>query len=262
MLLGGCGGGKASSPTKSSGAGAADTGSETVLPQEDITAALTLFNQLEVPATSENADCSSSTTTITGRACGLGAATWTATVGGVEVTLSGSQVQLAISIFNDQNVPATSENADCSASVATISSRACGLSPARWTISVPSGGPGVDPGMPSQTTTTLNQSEISTAIGLFNRVGVTPVSQNADCSTSSGTVSSTACGFSPAIWTFQGQQLRPSEVQVFLALFNRANVPAVSVNADCSTSKAMVVETVCGVSPANWQLVSATSEGE
>jgi hypothetical protein len=97
--------------------------------------AVALFDRLAVPARAVQGVCSESEIDVTSRVRGFNPARWTATVDGAEAELEGEEISFAVALFSRAGVPATSSDSITLVSSATLASRVCELSPARWTLS-------------------------------------------------------------------------------------------------------------------------------
>jgi hypothetical protein len=266
--VGACGGGSSAAPAAPAGpgTGAADQKTQGQPPSgalsgDDASNAVKLFNALNVPAVSQNADCSLAQAVITSRVCGLSPAVWTATVAGNQALLTDDQITLAIAIFNSQKVPAVATNADCSQQVALIGNQVCNLGPAQWTLQAQT-----QPTPPAEITL-LTSDEATAAVALFNRFDVKSTELNPDCTTSSGVISDFECkaGTQDAMlasaaggtgWTFESKPLLDAEVPIFEGLLNRAQAMVVPANDNCTVTFGMLLETVCNNKPAVWQIVT------
>jgi hypothetical protein len=105
------------------------------------------------------------------------------------------------------------------------------------------------------TTANLQQSDITAVIGLFNRVSVPAVSENADCSSDEAVIESRVTGFNPAQWTIafgsSKVNLTQAEIQSMIVMFNRLNVAGV-VTGITHVEQVLIKSRACNLSPASW----------
>lgn len=100
----------------------------------EIPSAIGLFNRLHVPVATVNGVCSEEKLTVKSRVRGFNPASWTASLDGNDVVLAGDEIRFAVDLFSRAGVPAVRTDGITSVSTATIGSRSCELSPARWTL--------------------------------------------------------------------------------------------------------------------------------
>ena len=105
------------------------------------------------------------------------------------------------------------------------------------------------------TTASLQETDVMALIGIFDRVSVPAVSENADCSSTQAVIESRVTGFNPAKWTivFGGSKvsLTPTEVQSMIAMLNDLKV-AVVVTGITDVQQVTVTSRACNLSAAIW----------
>jgi len=108
----------------------------------------------------------------------------------------------------------------------------------------------------SRVTVAMDPADIPAVIGIFNRVQVKAVAQNADCSASEAVIESRVRSFNPAKWSILSGDIKAAltqtEIPSMITMFNRLQVAVNQENSIDLRSIVTIKSRVCNLRPAVW----------